>query len=149
MARKGLTAIEIARWFVSWADEGAEATLTNLEVQKLLFYAQVKRIEETGEPLFADQIEAWAHGPVVPAVYHALKQYGSSPIPPERFADPFDWGDFEDVEKTLLATWDRYGVYAAWALREMTHREPAWIEAFDTGPNTPITVERIKAYHRA
>ncbi|MFD2419431.1 Panacea domain-containing protein [Amycolatopsis pigmentata] len=59
----------VAKWFVAWAEADDEATLSNLKLQKLLYYAQGHYLALTGRPLFDDEIQAWSHGPVVPAVY--------------------------------------------------------------------------------
>jgi uncharacterized phage-associated protein len=142
-----LRAIDIARWFAARA-ELANADVSNLKIQKLLYYAQGEHIARTGEPLFHDPLEAWAHGPVVPEVYHALKRYGPSPIDAETFVgDDFDRTRFDQVEPTLVHTWDTYGTITAWALRERTHRETPWKRAFAT-PSGRITIGHLEAFFR-
>ncbi len=78
-----MTAHEIAKYFVSLVDEEAGDSISNLKVQKLLYYAQGGYLAFHDEPLFPEAIKAWAHGPVVPQVYHEYKQYGAGPIPVE------------------------------------------------------------------
>ena len=39
------------------------------KLHKLLYYAQAWHLTWEGEPLFHDEIQAWAGGPVVPALY--------------------------------------------------------------------------------
>jgi uncharacterized phage-associated protein len=141
-----LRAIDIAKWFVAWADQN-DADVSNLKVQKLLYYAQGQHLADRGRALFADPIEAWAHGPVVANVYHELKQYGRNPIDADAFlGDDFDWDNFKDVESILLRTWDTYGSLAAWALRDRTHRESPWREAFDESFNKTITIEQLETF---
>ena len=143
-------AIDVARWFVAWADDDpeSEAQLTNLKLQKLLYYAQGHWLANHDEPLFADPIQAWAHGPVVPAVYHEFKHFGSGAIDAEQvLGDEFDWGDFADVDAHLVSVWNTYGQYAAWALRQRTHRESPWRDAFDEDARgTVISNEALKAH---
>lgn len=72
------TALEVANWFLNYNDEkmysdGADY-ISNLKLQKLLYYAQGTFLAITNSPLFGDAIEAWMHGPVVPSVYHAYKK---------------------------------------------------------------------------
>lgn len=143
-------ASDIAKWFVAWA-ENIDAEVSNLKVQKLLYYAQGHRLAEAGAPLFDDRIQAWAHGPVVPTVYHDLKRYGSNPIDPdETLTEEFSWDDFHDVEPFLLKIWDRYGSLAAWALRERTHREAPWIDSFsEEAWNSTITNEKLRTFFAA
>ena len=78
-----IPAIEVARYFLSLTDEDAGELISNLKLQKLLYYAQGFHLVIYGEPLFPETIEAWAHGPVVTSVYHQYKEYGSEPIPAE------------------------------------------------------------------
>ena len=54
--------------------------LTNMKLNKLLYFAQGYYLKKYGRPLFDNAIEAWEHGPVVPEVYSAYKKYGDKPI---------------------------------------------------------------------
>src|SRR5690606_34271187 len=54
--------------------------LTNLQIQKVLYIAQMLHLGRTGEPLFSDRFEAWELGPVVPRLYRALKGYRSNVV---------------------------------------------------------------------
>ena len=51
--------------------------MTNLRLQKLLYFAQGWHLARFGRPLFDASIEAWPYGPVVPEVYRAYKEYGA------------------------------------------------------------------------
>lgn len=130
----------IAEWFLAWGEQN-NAFITNLKMQKLLYYAQGHYLGKHRAPLFDDPIEAWVHGPVVRSIYHAYKQYGDSPIDVEaEVSDEFSWDDFRDVEDDLIAVWNTYGAIEAWALRNRTHREAPWQNTFnhgDLGPKIP------------
>lgn len=127
------TAREIVDWFLAWGEQN-EATLSNLKLQKLLYYVQGHHLGEHGTPVFDDKIEAWAHGPVVRSVYHDLKQFGNGAIDPDvAISDDFDWDDFRDIEGDLMRVWNTYGKYEAWALRNRTHREAPWKSTFEDG----------------
>lgn len=54
--------------------------ITNLHLQKILYYLQAESLVNTGRPLFDGVIEKWRLGPVVPTVYHEYKKFGSQPI---------------------------------------------------------------------
>ncbi|MBO9522132.1 MAG: SocA family protein [Nocardioidaceae bacterium] len=144
------TARDIANWFLAWADEleGDDAGLTNLKLQKLLYYAQGHYLARSGTALFADPIEAWAHGPVVKSEYHRLKLYGNGAIDVDNaIPEDFDWDTFRDVEDHLIRVWNSYGKYAAWALREKTHREAPWLDAFIAGErNIVIPQDALRTY---
>lgn len=53
---------------------------SNLQIQKLLYLAQMFFLGENKRPMFNDDFEAWKLGPVVPAVYQHAKIYGSRPV---------------------------------------------------------------------
>lgn len=55
-------------------------TVTNLSLQKLLYFAHGLSLTEDGKPLVSGYFEAWQHGPVHPLVYHAFKDAGRSHI---------------------------------------------------------------------
>lgn len=129
----GYSALAIAKWFVAWGEEEPEAALSNLKLQKLLYYAQGHHLARHGRPLFDDQVQAWSHGPVVPAVYHEFKRFGSGELGLDE-SDPFDWDDIdEDTTQFLIGIWEAYGSLAAWRLRNMTHGEAPWSEHFVDG----------------
>lgn len=143
------TARDIANWLLMWADaqEGDDAGVTNLKLQKLLYYSQGHFLAERGEALFDDPIEAWAHGPVVKSEYHRLKGYSNGAIDVDDVVpDDFDWGAYRDVEQHLMAVWNTYGQYAAWALREKTHKEAPWLNAFNGDHNVQITQDALRDF---
>ncbi|MCY4335659.1 MAG: SocA family protein [Litoreibacter sp.] len=54
--------------------------ITNLALQKFLYFAHGIHLTKTKRPLVSGYFEAWQYGPVHPAVYRAFKQAGSSAI---------------------------------------------------------------------
>lgn len=55
---------------------------TPMQVLKLAYISHGYTLAiRDGEPLFHDRIEAWKYGPVIPNLYHALKEFGDKPIP--------------------------------------------------------------------
>jgi uncharacterized phage-associated protein len=128
--------------FQDWPASSVEADISNLKLRKLPYYAQGHYLAQNGEPLFDEEIQAWAHGPVVPDFYHAFKDFGRGPINPDVIRDDFDWDRYKNVETFLMDIWDRYGSVAAWTLREKTHREPPWRDAFEDGVKQPATATR-------
>src|SRR5215469_12461877 len=61
-------------------DEARGALITNLALQKLLYFAHGQHLIETKEPLVTGYFEAWQFGPVHPAAYSAFKSAGDRPI---------------------------------------------------------------------
>jgi uncharacterized phage-associated protein len=139
-----IPAIDVARYFLSLVDEEAGDLISNLKLQKLLYYAQGFHLALYGDALFFDPIEAWAHGPVVADVYHQYKEYGGLPIP----SDDFDFNILNGQEKEFLDDiYSTFGQYSAWKLREMTHDEPPWVNAYNEDvPGIIITHEALRDY---
>jgi uncharacterized phage-associated protein len=54
--------------------------VSNLILQKLLYFAHARHLAETKQPLVSGYFEAWQYGPVHPGAYQAFKVAGSSPI---------------------------------------------------------------------
>lgn len=54
--------------------------VSNLQLQKILYYIQVYFLKKKGIPFFKDEIEAWQFGPVIPTVYYQYAAFGPAPI---------------------------------------------------------------------
>lgn len=123
-------------------DDGSD--ISNLKLQKLLYYCQAYSLALTGEPMFAEEIEAWPYGPVVPSVYRSYKQYGRYDIP---LADirPFTLSD-EKVAGIVRLVKRHKGAYSAIAIMDMAHSERPWREAYDIHLNAPISNETMRDY---
>lgn len=65
-------------------------TLSNLQMQKLIYIAHMYYMGRCDDPLIIGHFEAWDYGPVHPLLYHRLKTYGADFVPPEalHFASP-------------------------------------------------------------
>jgi len=140
-----LTCHDVANYFLSLMDEDAGDLISNLKLQKLVYYAQGYHLALFDSPLFDEPIKAWTHGPVIPDLYHTFKVHGSGPIPaPESF-------DFErisaDVRELLDEVYDVLGQFSAWKLRNMTQKEPPWFEAKDKPVNL-ITHASMQEYFK-
>ena len=138
----------VAKYFLSRSDEEAGDTMSNLKLQKLLYYAQGFHLAMFDEPLFIEPIEAWRHGPVVRQVYAEYAWYGSGSIPAPAGFDPAGVMD-QETHDLLGEVHKVYGQYSAWRLREMTHAESPWQNAWkpDTGP-TVIPHEAMRDYFK-
>ena len=115
-------ASQIAKAFLKLSQPDIGDIISNLKLQKLLYYAQAFNLAINNKPLFEEDIIAWEHGPVVKEVYDIYSQYsgGVIPIPKEEVK-------LTDKEHDLLVSvWNVYGQFSAWRLRDMTHSETPW-----------------------
>jgi uncharacterized phage-associated protein len=139
-------ALIIAKWFIAWAEAEADE-LSNLKLQKLLYYSQGHYLAEYDIALFSEPIQAWSHGPVVPKVYYEYKDSGSSSIRLQD-SDPFEWNDVDPGTADFLSkVWNTYGGYSAGWLRNMTHEEKPWKDHWRDGEvGNQIPREEIREF---
>jgi len=120
--------LDIARYFIVRAyEDGIEAEMTNMKVQKLLYYAQSLHLALYDRPLFDAEIQAWRYGPVCPPAYQFYSNFEAKqlPIPQEE-----SLGSIPDEIKNLLEeVWGYFGGYHAFRLSDMTHGEFPWRKA--------------------
>lgn len=63
------------------ACESSGWTLTNLQLQKILYIAHMLYLGKNGEPLIdGNEFEAWDYGPVSPTLYRHVSAYGAGRI---------------------------------------------------------------------
>ena len=136
-------AIDIARKLLLTAKrdsviEGQGELMSNMKLQKMLYYEQGFHLAVFGTPLFEEDIEAWMYGPVVPAVYEVYKDYGYNGIDPGKVEEV----SLSDREQALFdEVYKVYGAYSAIGLMNMTHRESPWA-------NTPAGVGSVISRHK-
>ncbi|MDR3165746.1 MAG: DUF4065 domain-containing protein [Synergistaceae bacterium] len=135
------------------AGDEAVSDIDPMKLQKLLYYCQGYSLGITGRVLFEDKIEAWKYGPVVRTVYKEYQNYKGSWIPLDLVVSPPPMDDYvSHIAKLVMR--DK-GKYSATALMKMTHKEPAWKEAWEKGleehgyqqfADYPISIETMKGY---
>lgn len=132
--------LEIAKWIIKYNNyknetEG-EDLITNLKLQKLLYYAQSMSLAFNNIKLFDDKFEAWQHGPVLPIVYNEYKSNKSNEI--------IYTGDIVELDdktkEILITTYDYFGKHSAWGLRNLTHTERPWMNAYKLSQTTQSNV---------
>lgn len=148
------TALEAAKYLIELAArEPDEAEpMTNLRVQKLLYYAQGWHVGLFGRSLFPEPLQAWKNGPVVPSVYAAVRAVVcDAPARPLALAD-FGPAALPGRDRVFLETlWAKYRAYSATGLKELSHAEPPWAQARASTPvgsvsDAEITVEALRSF---
>lgn len=128
------SAFDIAKYFLFKAQEENQELLSNLKLQKLLYYAQGLHLVENRSPLFKDRIMAWQYGPVVPNVYHKYKDYEAGGIPADEKFDPLSID--ENARDFIDVIFEFFGQYSAIRLMQLAHADQCYIDA---GVNNEIT----------
>lgn len=135
-------AIEIANFLLELFKFDEEG-LTNLKLNKLLYFAQGFSYQRLGKPLFADEIEAWSYGPVVSEVYKIFQPCGRNPITPTDEIVELS----SEEEELLIDVAREYGRYSASGLVSMTHKAGTpWSQVYKQHENKVISQTLIKDY---
>jgi uncharacterized phage-associated protein len=129
---KTYSALQIANAFLDRAEREGRS-LTNMKLQKLLYFAQGHSHALRGQKLMHDDPEAWQYGPVYHTVWEQFRRFGARAIDckaidevsfafsdadePEEIPPPADG----DVNRFLDAVWDAYKTKSAITLSEMSH----------------------------
>lgn len=111
-------ALQTAKIIVAKSHEQGEA-ITQLKLQKLLYYVQGWSRALLREWRFEDSIEAWDYGPVVYSVRQAFGSFGRGPITLDKEIFPAD----DLVIDTVLSI---YGQHRAETLMALTHKDTPW-----------------------
>ncbi len=130
----------IAKYILSLSEPEFDV-ISNLKLQKVLYYCQGFSLAITKLPLFAEPIVVWQHGPVVISVYNQYNQYGSQPIP---HPDDIETLPLSAGEKAFIELiYNECAKYSAWELRDKTHEEAPWRL---TPHNSEIPHDLLRAY---
>lgn len=62
-----------------------ERPLTNLSLQKIVFFCHAWCLGRLGKPLIRHEFEAWDYGPVLQYLYRDFSSFGSAPITSRAF----------------------------------------------------------------
>lgn len=106
--------------------------ISNLQLQKILYYIQKDFLQNNDAAAFSENIEAWQFGPVVPNVYYHFCGFGAMPITVLGQSDGcyIKAADIQMIdaiveEKRILNPWD---------LVEETHKpDGAWAQIYKDG----------------
>ena len=71
--------MDVAKYVVNYCTEQGKP-VSNLKLQKMLYYLWIDYYKNTNEYLFVEDICAWPFGPVVPSVYFEYCSYAGTPI---------------------------------------------------------------------
>ncbi len=135
------------------------------KLQKLLYYVEAWHLVHLGKPILEEDFQAWVHGPVLPSLYGALKEYGFNDI------KVINSEGYESIETEIQALISknhisddqlelidtvllRYGALSSFQLEFLTHHEKPWLEARgDLAPHNPsktvISKEAMRQYYSA
>jgi uncharacterized phage-associated protein len=112
--------------------DAVEFGLTNLRINKLLFFIHAESLAHRAQGLIRNHFEAWQFGPVIRPIFDAFKGYNDGPIKgPAQFLDyatgtrvavPFD--DIRDDDRQiLLMEFKNYSRFSTGQLVSLSHEK--------------------------
>lgn len=152
--------LDIAIYVINYANEKG-APISNLKLQKILYYIQAKFLVEKGERCFNEDIVNWTYGPVVEKAYNEFRQFGHREITPQNsyeeiqydtqsrsikvsikeFKDDILNNDDKELIKSVV---EHYYEYKPFELVKKTHEEDPWK---NTNQNDIISIDSIRRYY--
>lgn len=103
-----------------------QGPLSSFRLQRILYWVLAWSLVWDGEPMFEEEIEAWASGPVFPDLY--AKHKGSYTADTSTFG-----GDSslltEDNKDTVDKVFAHYGAFPVYSLSDIAMRETPWLNA--------------------
>ena len=143
------TAKLVTDYFIHFSHDVGDP-ISNLKLQKLLYYAQAWYLAFYGSTLFKERIEAWVHGPAVPPVYGQFKEWAWQPIAKNPALPKFH----VPISKHLHDVMRKYGPMTAYQLEILTHQERPWRDARkglapDVPSNAVISPQSMRDFYRS
>lgn len=141
-----VAAIDVAEHLINLSYE-KQNPVSNLKLQKLLYYSQAWYLALFQRPLFEEDFEAWVHGPVVPAIFRYYRNCKWAPI-----GKSTAHSNKPDFYAHLEEVWRVYGALQAYQLEHLTHSEEPWKIARaglqpDASSNAVITKPSMQAFY--
>lgn len=147
---------DIADYFIA-VSNASESLITNLKLQKLVYYAQAWYLAIYKKPIFEEDFQAWVHGPVLVDLYNEYKDLKWYPIQRDDLTEErlvsLKAQFSPELNQLLEEVVDEYFVLDAYALEYQTHREDPWLNARNGIPNDEpstaiITKDSMQAYYK-
>ena len=118
-----MNAVSLSNYVISLFEE-QKSPVTNLKLQKVLYYIQGYFYRRFNKEAFAEEIYNWQYGPVVPVVYYEYNNNGYYPLSSR---SPVEGHSLSDCEKSLIkAIVEKCAAIHTSVLVSMTHSENPW-----------------------
>lgn len=126
----------------------AQIEVTNLKLQKLVYFVQGFALAELGHPLFRDEIQAWTYGPVIPDLYRRLKHYGAEVIGGTLEA-PDSLNEDTEACRVVKCVVDKLGHLNATQLVNLSHQDNSpWAAAWNKKRYSDIPLWQMVIYFK-
>lgn len=116
------TILDVAKYILNRTGQ-----ITTMKLQKLAYYCQAWSLGWDGVPLFDEDFQAWANGPVCPELFD--KHRGRFIVDASLLKNIPDHNFSPSEIETMDSVLDYYGDKDSQWLSELTHKEAPWKEA--------------------
>jgi uncharacterized phage-associated protein len=117
---------DVAAYILDQASRAGEHGVSAMKLQKLCYYSYGYHLAWEERQLFPEPFEAWANGPVCPALYALHRgRFELAPGEIKGDSEALDAGERESVDLVLGG----YGRLSAHQLSAMTHSAGPWVLA--------------------
>lgn len=139
------SASDIAKLIINWCNH-YKIPITNLKIQKLLYFLQGEFSRKQHSKLIADDFYAWQLGPVVPSVYSEYAIYSSAQIPSvPNLSIELSQDDSIVIDMILK----KYANMSTWDLVDKSHAQDPWKYNYQIfGDKSIIPYTDIEKYFR-
>lgn len=139
------TIFDVAKYILN-----RQGKMSTWKLQKLCFYSQAWELAWTESPLFDEDFQAWANGPVCPELFHAHQ--GKFVVTEKDIPHGDSRNLTEDQRNDIDIVLNDYGKMEPYDLRELSHNEDPWKIARENLPpmergNTMITKASMGEYY--
>lgn len=116
--------------------------VSNLKLQKVLYFAWIEYFRRYRKPLFKEGFEAWRYGPVVPSVYYDnWCNAANTLVVPKRTSVPVD----QDTQDFLREMLEEFKDVSVGDMVELSHKTRAWSKNYILNKKCPIPREDMEA----
>ena len=149
---RSYSAIAVAKRFLELA-QPEDILLSNMKLQKLVFFSQVVALKMFGRPVHSNASLAWDFGPVVKELYDLVHKFSTKERKTFSLNDADFAEAFKDAEKiedadvlgVTKAVWNRFKDWTAFQLSNLTHRPGSpWATVYARSQYAIIPLELIQ-----
>jgi uncharacterized phage-associated protein len=144
------SSITVANRILDCAEKSG-ASVTSMQLLKLVYIAHGWMLGLKGHPLIDDEIQAWKYGPVIPRLYNVVRKFRDNSITgrlDDRRGEQPSLTSTEDA--VVCQTFKEYGNLNGIILSRMTHAEGTpWAITYDPDrPNKIIPNDLIEDHYQ-
>jgi len=130
----------ISKYCIYYCSNVLNRPISNLQLQKILYYIQAAFLVKQDRPCFSEPIVAWKYGPVVTKEYYTYSPFEAD----EMVLNEYKNSQITDEDKNIInEVCEAKSKHSAIQLVYDTHSEKPWI---DTAQNKIIDSKKIKNF---